>query len=75
MILREVTNLPSLPQNGEVFTWKVMLIVGSSTDSKGKPSTSVGQQTVSEIFNSPKPVSAIMSPAKPSAISRRSNPK
>ena len=46
-----------------------MLIVGSSTDNAGKPSTAVGSQIVSEIFNSPKPVMAIISPAKPSSIS------
>ena len=37
-ICRLVRNLPSLPANGDLFTWNVMLIVGSSTCSAGRPS-------------------------------------
>ena len=54
----EVTYLPSLPANGEVLTWKVMVTVGSSTDSGGSASTAVLEQMVSEIFSSPRPVIA-----------------
>ena len=35
-ICRLVTNLPSRPANGELLTWKVMVMVGSSTTSGGQ---------------------------------------
>ena len=59
----EVMNLPSRPANGEVLTQKFMETVGSSTDKAGRASTAELSQMVSEIFSSPKPVTAIMSPA------------
>ncbi len=62
-ILRDVTNLPSLPQNGELFTENVIVTVGSSTLSGGNASTLLGQQIVSEILSSPKPVTVTMLPA------------
>ena len=62
-MLREVTNLPSLPANGDVFTENVIVTVGSSTLSGGNASTVFTSQIVSEIFNSPRPVIAMMSPA------------
>ena len=37
-IWRLVTNLPSLPASGEVFTWKFMTSVGSSTEIGGNAS-------------------------------------
>ena len=37
-IWRLVTNLPSLPASGEVFTWKFMTSVGSSTEIGGSAS-------------------------------------
>ena len=74
-ILREVTNLPSLPANGEVLTWKVIVTVGSSTDSAGRASTWVCAQMVSEIFSSPRPVMAIISPALACSTSWRSRPR
>ena len=62
-MLRDVTYLPSLPANGEVFTWNVMVTVGSSTVSGGSASTVLMSQMVSEILSSPRPVIAMMSPA------------
>ena len=35
-MLREVTNLPSRPANGDVFTLNVMRTVGSSTLDRGE---------------------------------------
>ncbi|CSI85821.1 Uncharacterised protein [Vibrio cholerae] len=74
-ILREVTNLPSLPANGEVFTWKVMVTVGSSTLSGGSASRAFTSQIVSEIFSSPRPVTATMSPAVAWSVSERCRPR
>ena len=71
----EVMNLPSLPANGDVFTQKFIETVGSSTDKAGKASTFEGSQIVSEIFNSPKPVTAIMSPASAQSTGALLRPK
>ena len=73
-ILRDVTNLPSLPANGELFTWNVMVTVGSSTVSGFIASTTLTSQIVSEILSSPKPVMAMMSPAKAWSTSVRLSP-
>ena len=73
-MLREVTYLPSLPAKGEVLTWKVMVRVGSSTVKAGIASTAPTAQIVSEIFSSPKPVIATMSPALAISTSVRSRP-
>ena len=62
-IWRLVTYLPSRPQNGELFTSNVMLIVGSSTTSGGSASGVVGSQIVSEISGYSMPANATMSPA------------
>ena len=71
----DVTNFPSLPANGEVFTWKVIETVGSSTDNGGNASTFELSQIVSDIFNSPKPVIATISPAFASGTSLLCNPR
>ena len=73
-MLREVTNLPSLPAKGELLTWKVIDTVGSSTESGGKASTFFGSQIVSEICNSSMPVTQTMSPADADSMSIRSKP-
>ena len=52
-----------------------MLTVGSSTANAGNASTAPTSQIVSEIFNSPKPVIAMMSPASATSTSIRSKPK
>ncbi len=63
-ICRLVTYLPSRPQNGEVFTSNVMLIVGSSTDELRQRLDGVaGSQIVSEISGYSMPANATMSPA------------
>ncbi len=49
LMLRLVTNLPSLPANGESLTWKVMLTVGWSTVSGGSASTLFWSHRVSEM--------------------------
>ncbi len=63
-----------LPANGELFTWKVMLMVGSSTVSAGSASGASSAQTVSEIDRSDTPEMATMSPAPASSVSMRSRP-
>ena len=73
-MLREVTNLPSLPANGELFTWNVIVTVGSSTESGGSASTAFGSQIVSEMFNASIPVTQMISPAEASSTSTRSRP-
>ena len=61
-MLRLVTNLPSLPANGESFTIKFMLIVGSSILTNGKASTQLGSQAVSPMLRSGMPATQTMSP-------------
>ena len=66
-IWRLVRNLPPLwsllPANGELLTWKVMVIVGSSTVSAGSASGVSSAQMVSEMLRSAMPEIATMSPA------------
>ena len=61
-ILREVTYLPSLPANGESFTIKFILIVGSSIFTKGSGSICSGSHAVSPMFKSGTPATQIRSP-------------
>ena len=63
-----------LPANGELLTWKVIEIVGSSTVSAGSASGVSSAQTVSEIDRSATPEMATMSPASASSVSMRSSP-
>ncbi|MNZ86632.1 hypothetical protein D3C78_1054570 [compost metagenome] len=74
-MLRLVTNLPSLPANGESLTWKVMLTVGWSTVSGGRASTFCGSHRVSEMNSSSMPLTQTMSPASASATSTRCRPE
>ncbi|MNP52129.1 hypothetical protein D3C76_1464990 [compost metagenome] len=53
---------------------KNMVTVGSSTDSAGSASTAEVSQMVSEMFSSPRPVIAMMSPASARVDSIRSRP-
>ncbi|MCY1361369.1 hypothetical protein D9M69_480310 [compost metagenome] len=75
LMLRLVTNLPSLPANGESLTWKVMLTVGWSTVSGGRASTLAGSHRVSEMNSSSMPLTQTMSPASASATSTRCRPE
>lgn len=52
-----------LYQQMVMFTENVIVTVGSSTLSGGNASTVFTSQIVSEIFSSPRPVIAMMSPA------------
>ena len=74
-IWRDVINLPSFPENGEVLTENNMLTVGLSILNCGNGCKFSGWQTVSEIFNLFKPVIATISPALPSCISILFNPR
>ena len=73
-IFLDVTNLPSLPANGESLTWKVMLTVGSSTLKGGSASMNDGSQIVSEIFNLSIPEMQKTDPASALLISILSSP-
>ncbi|MNO97793.1 hypothetical protein D3C76_895140 [compost metagenome] len=74
LMLRLVTNLPSLPQNGESLTWKVIETVGSSTVSGFIASTLFMSHRVSEMNSSSKPLMQTMSPAWASSTSTRCRP-
>mmetsp|Transcript_11194 Transcript_11194/g.33574 ORF Transcript_11194/g.33574 Transcript_11194/m.33574 type:complete len:258 (+) Transcript_11194:754-1527(+) len=63
LMLREVTNLPSLPAKGEVLTRKVMRTVGSSTVMVGRAAGYSGWQMVSPMDTFCTPMKAQMSPA------------
>ena len=65
-MLREVTNLPSLPAKGEPLTEKVMRTVGSSTVIVGRGSAPSAMM-VSPIITSSRPATAQMSPADTSS--------
>ena len=62
-IWRDVTNLPSRPESGDVFTPKVMLRVGASTSSRGSGRGSPGSVSVSPMVTSGRPATETMSPA------------
>ena len=70
-MLRLVINLPSRPAKGDVLTWKVIEIVGSSTLSAGNASAASGSQIVSEIDKPSIPDTLTMSPANASSCSTR----
>ncbi len=69
-----VTSLPSCPANGLSLTCMIILRVGSSTESFSKTSNWPNSHIVSDIFNSPKPLTATMSPAVASSTSFFSRP-
>ena len=58
----EVTNLPSLPKNGELLMVKSMLIVGSSMEIGGRASGFSLSAIVSPISKPSMPTTAQMSP-------------
>ena len=62
-ICREVTNLPLLPANGELLTWKRTWIVGGSTSIRGSATGLLGSAIVSPIATSSMPARPTMSPA------------
>ncbi len=70
-----MTNLPSWPASGDVFTWKFMVSVGSSTFSGGSASGASASQSVSPMESSSMPVKSTMSPARASCIGTRSMPR
>src|SRR5438132_1649173 len=72
---RLVTNLPSRPASGEVFTWKFIASVGSSTWIGGNPSGCSGSQSVMPMLTDSMPVTATMSPALASSTGTRSSPE
>ena len=73
-IWRLVTNLPSVPANGDVFTIKSMVNVGSSTPKCGKPFGFSRSQMVKPIPISSKPEIITISPASASSTGTRSRP-
>jgi len=70
----DVTNSPSLPANGESFTMKFMLSVGSSISTNGKASGFEASAIVSPILASIIPLTAIISPSPASSTSSLFNP-
>ena len=70
----EVTNSPSLPANGPLFTENVIVTVGSSIFTNGIFSTFEGSHTVSPILISEIPANSMMSPAVTSSTSSFFNP-
>ena len=74
-IFLAVNNLPSLPQNGLVFTPNVICNVGSSILKIGRASSLPTSHTVSPTEISGSPEIAIMSPASASSISTLFKPK
>ena len=74
-MLRLVMNFPSRPAKGDVLTWKVMEIVGSSTLSAGSASAASGSQIVSDMDNPSMPDTLTMSPANASSCSTRWRPE
>ena len=73
-IWRLVTYLPSWPAKGEVFTWKFMVSVGSSTPRNGSASGLTGSAKVAPMVKSSMPVTETISPAAASSISTFSSP-
>ena len=64
LICRLVRYLPSRPAKGDLLTWKVMLIVGSSTFERRQCLRLASRsQSVSEICRSSMPLNTTMSPA------------
>ncbi len=73
-ICREVTNLPSLPKNGELLMVNSILMVGSSTAMAFKASGAEASATVSPISNPSMPIRAQISPELSSETLERPNP-
>ena len=73
-IWRLVTNLPSVPANGDVFTIKSMVKVGSSTLNIGTPTGFSLSQMVTPMPISSMPEIITMSPASASSCGTRSKP-
>ena len=73
-IWREVTNLPSLPKNGESLMVNNILMVGSSIAIGGKASGFSKSQTVSPISNPSIPTNAQISPDETSVVFTRPRP-
>jgi len=73
-ICRDVTNRPSLPAKGELFTSSSTEIVGSSTAIPSSRSGVSGCVTVRPISTPSSPASATISPAPASVTSTRSSP-
>ena len=73
-IWREVTNLPSVPAKGDVFTIKSIVSVGSSTLNIGKPLGLSLSEMVTPIPMSSKPEIITISPASASSKGTRSKP-
>ena len=74
LIWRLVTNLPSRPDSGDVFTPKVMLSVGSSRSRRGSGRGSAGSVIVSPMVTSGMPATATISPGPAYSMSTRSMP-
>ncbi len=74
LICRLVTNLPSRPASGEVFTPNVIRRVGASTSSRGNGRGSAGSVRVSPIVTSGRPATLTMSPGPAASMSTRSMP-
>ena len=71
---REVTNLPSLPAKGELFTRKSTLMVGSSTLIPSRRSCMSGSVSVAPMSTFSNPASITISPAPACCASCRSSP-
>jgi CO/xanthine dehydrogenase Mo-binding subunit len=71
---RLVTNLPSRPAKGEVFTRKLTLMVGGSMAMRGSGSSRSAGHTVSPISMESTPARITMSPARARSSSTRSMP-
>ncbi len=71
---REVNSRPSLPPRGEVFTEKIMEMVGSSTVITGSGRGSSGSPKVSPMKAAGTPATAAMSPAPRASREVRSSP-
>ena len=69
LMLREVTQRPSRPAKGEVFTEKTIEIVGSSMCSGGSGAGVSAEVTVSPIWMPSKPARATISPQAASSAS------
>ena len=72
---RLCTLSPSVPASGESLMRKVMVRVGGSIGCAGTGSLTSGAHSVCETDASGRPAMATMSPAKPSSIGARSNPR
>ncbi len=74
LMLREVTHLPSRPAKADVFTEKIIDIVGSSIRRGGRGAGVSAEVTVSPMAIPSKPASATTSPQGASIASTRLRP-